>query len=257
MRELVDKLNYYAQKYYGEDISEIPDEEYDAMFVQLRGLEEKFPEYVLPDSPTKTVGVKASGHFKLVKHHSPMLSIHTETDYTEQGAIGFYNKMCDAFAPQVPSFICEPKYDGLAIDLTYEYNILSVASTRGDGYEGENVTPNIRTIKSIPNVLKNADAYKQCKLEIRGEILMLDKDFEELNKRSEGKQFSNPRNAAAGSVRQKDPKVTATRKLVFYPYSINVISGDVKLPKTQIERLELLKSFGFKLPGNVIVTTSW
>jgi DNA ligase (NAD+) len=226
--ELRDSLNHHAHLYYVLDAPQIPDAEYDRLFQELQSLEAAHPELLTPDSPTQRVLGTVLDGLAPVKHVVPMLSIRTETDTTEGGAREFDKrvrrelKLADD-APPV-EYASELKFDGLAINLRYELGVLVQAATRGDGETGEDVTHNIRTIAQIPLRLTGIDATV---LEVRGEVYMRRDDFEALNEaqRSKGeKTYVNPRNTAAGAVRQLDSSITASRKLSFFAYGL----GDVK-----------------------------
>ncbi len=243
-------INLHRRAYHQEDKQSISDQEYDKLVKQLKSLEEKYPELAKEDSPTKQVGYAPKNSFKQVNHHVPMLSIRTETNFTEQGAIDFYNRIKAELEVDNLCFTLEPKYDGLAISLIYKNGILVEASTRGDGLVGELVTEQIRTIKDIPKIFSDGNTLVYSHIEVRGEVYMRHSVLEELNKTLK-KPLANVRNAAAGSVRQKDPKVTAQRQLSFYPYYIEALD-DTKLPRSQLKRLELLKQLGFSLTQDIV-----
>ena len=251
-------LNRAAHQYYTLDAPELPDAEYDRLFRELQALEAAHPQLRTPDSPTRRVGGAVLDGFAPVRHAVPMLSIRTETDTTAAGAQAFDArvrrelKLADD-APAI-DYVAEPKFDGLAMNLRYEHGVLVQAATRGDGETGEDVTQNIRTIGQIPLKL-NGDA--PFVLEVRGEVYMRRDDFEQLNERMRermaagdkaAKTFVNPRNAAAGAVRQLDPAIAAERPLSFFAYGL----GEVTPPEqggpafdTHWQLLQALKSWGF------------
>lgn len=248
MRDLEKLVERYAYEYYVLDEPSVPDAEYDRLFNELVELETRFPSLKSPSSPTLRVGGEVKAGFRKVRHAVPMLSIHTETDFSDAGAAAFDERVRSALglAPEDPpvEYDCELKFDGLALSLRYENGLLVAASTRGDGETGEDVTANVRTIRTIPLRIEAADV--PAVLEVRGECIMHRSDFEALNRRqaAEGaKTFANPRNAAAGSLRQLDPKVTAGRPLHFYAYCL----GEVSEPfaETQSGVLDRFESLGF------------
>lgn len=224
---LSEQLHKHAHLYYVLDAPELPDAEYDRLFQRLQALEAEYPELRTPDSPTQRVGGKVLEGFVKVRHKVPMLSIRTETDISPGGASAFDARVRKELGlaedgPQV-EYVCELKFDGLAMNLRYENGVLVQAATRGDGEVGEEVTQNIRTVREIPLRL-NGKAPPV--VEVRGEIYMKRADFEALNERQREKiaagqknekVFVNPRNAAAGAVRQLDPAIAAARPLSFLP----------------------------------------
>ncbi len=251
-------LREHAHRYYVLDEPAIPDAEYDRLFRELQAIEAQHPELVTPDSPTQRVGGKALAQFASVRHALPMLSIRTETDTEASGAQNFDTRMrreldLDDSAPAL-EYVAEPKFDGLAISLRYECGVLVQAATRGDGEVGEDVTQNIRTIGQIP--LRLPEAAPEL-LEVRGEVYMRRDDFETLNEkqRERGqKTFVNPRNAAAGAVRQLDPAIAAQRPLSFFAYGV----GELTPPEaggpefgTHFDLLQALKSWGFPVSSLV------
>lgn len=227
VQELHRLLHHHAHRYYVLDAPEIPDAEYDRLFRELQGFEAAHPELLTPDSPTQRVGGKPLDHFASVRHAMPMLSIRTETDTEASGAEAFDARVRRELGlgetDPVVTYVAELKFDGLAINLRYERGILVQAATRGDGEVGEDVTQNIRTIGQIP--LKLPDGVPEV-LEVRGEVYMRRDDFEALNakQREQGeKTFVNPRNAAAGAVRQLDPTMAARRPLSFFAYGLGEV----------------------------------
>jgi DNA ligase (NAD+) len=222
---LVKELNHHAYLYYVLDSPVISDAEYDKEYRQLRDLEEKYG-YVLPDSPTRRVGAPALDKFEKVKHTEPMLSLDNAFSYDELREFDKRARKLLSTADEI-EYTVEPKYDGLAMELTYRKGIFVRASTRGDGYEGEDVTLNIRTIKSMPLKIEGS-AKVPDEIDIRGEIFMNIMDFEKLNRQREQNSeqvFANPRNAAAGSIRQLDPSISSSRKLHLACYGIGTVKG--------------------------------
>ena len=248
-RALAEMLHRWNYEYYVLDNPSVPDAEYDKAFQELAALEEKYPELKTPTSPTQRVGGEVRSDLGKVKHAVPMLSIHTETDFTDAGAAAFDGRVrrelaLEDSAPAV-TYDCELKFDGLACSLRYEKGRLVSAATRGDGVVGEDVTANVKTIRTIP--LEIPEAQLPDVIEVRGEVIMHKADFEALNERQDAageKRFVNPRNAAAGALRQLDSRITATRPLHFYAYSVGEIS-DSAFASSQTELLDKLKSLGF------------
>ncbi len=246
IEKLVKDLNYHNYRYYVLDSPVISDAEYDRLYRRLRDLEEKH-NYVLPDSPTQRVGAPALEKFEKVKHSEPMLSLDNAFSYDEVREFDRRIKRLLGAEADV-EYTVEPKYDGLAIELTYRKGSLFRASTRGDGYEGEDVTLNIRTIKSVP--LKMEGSRVPEEIDIRGEVYMDLEEFEKLNRERERRGeplFANPRNAAAGSVRQLDPSITVSRKLYLACYGIGTVKG--MNFKTQSELVEWLREARFPTPA--------
>ena len=248
MRELIALIEKWDYEYYVLDAPSVPDAEYDRTFNELKALEALYPEFKNPASPTARVGGAVRSDLAKVTHAVPMLSIHTETDFSSEGAIAFDRRVRSelGLSDDDPAihYDCELKFDGLAANLRYEKGVLVQAATRGDGQVGEDVTANVRTIRSIPLKL---EGDVPDVLEVRGEVIMHREDFEALNRRQAElgqKLFVNPRNAAAGSLRQLDPTVTAKRSLRFYAYALGEVSGGAFAP-TQTEVLNRLESLGF------------
>ena len=240
---LRDKLRHHAHCYYVLDDPDIPDVEYDRLFRQLQQLEKTHPELITEDSPTQRVGGKPLESFEPIKHQLPMLSL--DNVFSEEELTAFNTRMTERLqTDEQLEFAAEPKLDGLAISLRYEKGVLVSAATRGDGSTGENVTQNIRTIEAIPLRLLGENSPEV--LEVRGEVFMPKAGFKKLNETAleQGdKPFANPRNAAAGSLRQLDPKITATRPLSMYCYSTGVVEGG-QLADTHSAILQQLKQFG-------------
>lgn len=239
------ELERHNQAYYVLDAPRIPDAEYDKLFRELQTLEAQHPQLITPDSPTQRIAGKVLDGFAPVQHAVPMLSIHTETDTESSGAANFDARVKNALDVQGGEieYNCELKFDGLAINLRYERGILVQAATRGDGETGEDVTQNIRTIKSIPLRLQNCDVDV---LEVRGEAYMARKDFNQYNDRQRAlglPTLVNPRNAAAGTIRQLDPALSAKRPLSFFAYGLGEVKGWT-LPVTHSALLDALQLFG-------------
>lgn len=235
--ELRKELKYHSDLYYNQDAPEIDDFTYDKMMRELENLEAEFPELVTEDSPTQKVGGQAGEKFSPVAHTVKMESLHDSFSFDELR--DFDRRVKESVG--TPVYVVEPKIDGLSVSVEYRNGILTRASTRGDGETGEDITDNILTIKSLPHRLKNAPAF----LEVRGEVYMSFKSFEELIKRQEEKEekpFKNPRNAAAGSLRQKDSRITAERSLDILVFNIQRIEG--KELTSHKESLDYVKSLG-------------
>lgn len=248
IEKLVKDLNYHNYRYYVLDSPAISDAEYDRLYRRLKELEEKY-HYILPDSPTLRVGAPPLEKFEKIKHAEPMLSLDNAFAYDE---VREFEKRIKRLLDKEEDieYTVEPKYDGLAIELSYRNGLLHTASTRGDGYEGEDVTQNIKTIKSVP--LKIEGPMIPTEIDIRGEVYMDIEEFEKLNSRrgQRGEQlFANPRNAAAGSVRQLDPSVTESRKLYLACYGIGNVKG--LSFKSQSEFITWLKELRFPIPAKV------
>jgi DNA ligase (NAD+) len=255
LNELRPLIEHHNRRYYQLDAPEIPDAEYDRLFAELLRLEAGHPELVTPDSPSQRVGGAPLASFAQVRHALPMRSIRTETDSGPRGAYEFDARVrraleLNAEAPAL-EYLAELKFDGLAMSLRYEQGLLVQAATRGDGETGEDVTHNIRTIKAIPlRLLGEVPAV----LEVRGEVLMRQADFARYNERqrSMGKAtLVNPRNGAAGSVRQLDPKIAAERPLSFYAYGLGEVQGWA--PKTQAEILSHLAALGLPVSSHWVL----
>ncbi|MDP2370309.1 NAD-dependent DNA ligase LigA [Rhodoferax sp.] len=265
--ELRKLLHQHAHQYYVLDAPLIPDAEYDRLFQALQAIEAAHPDWVTADSPTQRVGGKVLGQFATVRHAVPMLSIRTETDNQASGATSFDMRVRRELGltetdPPI-DYVVEPKFDGLAINLRYEQGVLIQATTRGDGESGEDVTQNIRTIGQIPLRLPSGTPDV---LEVRGEVYMRRDDFERLNQTQRAriargdkgeKTFVNPRNAAAGSVRQLDPAIAARRPLSFFAYGLGEVRGGCsgqQVFATHFELLQTLKQWGF--PVSDLVRTA-
>ena len=237
-------LRRYEYEYHVLDNPTIPDAEYDRLFHQLKALEAAHPELITADSPTQRVGAKPLSGFAQIRHEIPMLSL--DNAFSDEEFYAFVKRIEDRLIrlPDPLTFCCEPKLDGLAVSILYVNGVLTQAATRGDGTTGEDITANIRTIRNIP--LQLLMDNPPTRLEVRGEVFMPHAGFERLNQQAleKGeKTFANPRNAAAGSLRQLDPKITSKRPLVLNAYGIGIAEG-VDLPNTHYDRLQWLKSIG-------------
>jgi len=246
IQELREQINYHNYRYYVLDNPEISDAQYDRLFDRLLELEKQYPELVTPESPTQRVGATPLDEFKTVSHSLPMLSLNKATSEAE--FLDFHRRVAElsGVSAREIKYAVEPKFDGLAVELVYEEGLLSLGSTRGDGVVGEDVTLNLRTIKSVP--LKLMEKPNPDLIEVRGEVIMTKVDFEKLNKERMEKGeplFANPRNAAAGSVRQLDPKITSTRPLNMFAYATGRVLG--KELTTHWDSLLYLKQLGLKI----------
>ncbi|WP_233118317.1 NAD-dependent DNA ligase LigA [Aggregatibacter actinomycetemcomitans] len=244
-------LRHHEYQYHVLDDPQIPDSEYDRLFHQLKALEQQHPELVTADSPTQRVGARPLSEFAQIRHEIPMLSL--DNAFSNEEFFSFVKRIQDrlALVPEPLTFCCEPKLDGLAVSILYVNGVLSQAATRGDGTTGEDITQNIRTIRNIP--LQLLTDNPPARLEVRGEVFMPHAGFERLNERAlehGEKTFANPRNAAAGSLRQLDPKITSQRPLMLNAYSIGIAEG-VELPPTHFERLQWLKSVGIPVNNEI------
>ena len=248
LQQQIDKLRQdlrrYEYEYHVLDNPTIPDAEYDRLFHQLKALEAAHPELITADSPTQRVGAKPLSGFAQIRHEIPMLSL--DNAFSDEEFYAFVKRIEDRLIrlPEPLTFCCEPKLDGLAVSILYVNGVLTQAATRGDGTTGEDITANIRTIRNIP--LQLLMDNPPARLEVRGEVFMPHAGFERLNQQAleKGeKTFANPRNAAAGSLRQLDPKITSKRPLVLNAYGIGIAEG-VDLPNTHYDRLQWLKTIG-------------
>ncbi len=244
IEQLRQEINEHNYRYYILTDPAVSDFEYDNLFRELQQLEQEHPELVTQDSPTQRVGAQPVSDFAAVQHEVPMLSL--ENAFTNEEVFAFDKRISERLETSVPiEYVCEPKLDGLAISLRYEDGIFVQGATRGDGSTGEEITENLRTIATVPLKLRG-DHFPKV-VDVRGEVFMPKAGFLALNERAQKnneKIFANPRNAAAGSLRQLDPRITAKRPLALYVYSIGVLEG-MKFPETQSEALSLLKSWGF------------
>lgn len=241
LEQLREQIRYHSKKYYTEDDPEISDYEYDMLYRRLESLEAEFPELVTPDSPTQRVGGTGYNTFAPVVHEVPLESLHDS--FSEEELREFDRRVRGEISN--PEYVVEPKFDGLSVALEYRDGVFVRGSTRGDGVTGEDVTENIRTIRTVPKKLSVPVPF----LEVRGEVYMSDKSFERLCERQElleEKPFKNPRNAAAGSLRQKDPKVTAGRELDIFVFNVQQVRGEELTCHDQ--SLNYLKELGFTVP---------
>lgn len=241
--KLREVINYHRHLYHVEDNPEIADTAYDALEEELRGLEERFPELITPDSPTQRVSGKPLDKFEKVRHVVPQWSFNDA--FTSEDLRAFDERVKRMLGGVKPTYVCELKIDGLHVVLTYQKGLLVTAATRGDGVVGEDVTMNVRTIQSVPLKLK-----QEIDVVAEGEIWLGIDQLEKINKerqKNDEAEFANPRNAAAGTIRQLDPKVVAKRKLDTFIYDVSAVAlAKADLPKTQIEELKLLAKLGFK-----------
>lgn len=256
IKVLTQLIRRYNKEYYLHDAPSVPDSEYDRLLRELQDLEQQFPDLLQLDSPSQRVGTKIDKKFSPITHKKPMLSL--ANAFTEDDLNAFYKRLHDKLklnTDETIEFACEAKLDGLAVSIRYERGVLVQAATRGDGRIGEDVTANIRTIKSIPLRL-NGHSIPEV-LEVRGEVFMLKKQFERLNHTAMedgGKQFANPRNAAAGSLRQLDSRITAKRTLSFYAYDVGEIEG-FKLT-SHMQTLSFLKELALPIMPDVKSVTN-
>jgi len=242
LREELERHNYL---YYVLDTPSIPDAEYDRLFRELQQLESQYPELLTPDSPTQRVGAAPLAEFAQVQHLTPMLSLGNA--FADEDVAAFDRRAREGLGINEIEYAVEPKFDGLAISLTYESGVLVKGATRGDGYTGEEVTANLRTIKAIPLSLHGPNL--PLLMEVRGEVVMLKADFAKLNQiqRDKGeKEFANPRNAAAGSLRQLDSRITASRHLTFFAYGLGTLEGGPKFSRHG-EMMDSLAALRFPL----------
>jgi len=250
--KLREEINEHNYRYHVLDDPTISDAEYDKLFQRLKKLESEHPELVTPDSPTQRVGAAPLKEFAEVTHAVPMLSL--DNAFDDDDIVAFDQRIRDRLhAHATTEYCCEPKLDGLAISVRYQNGLLVQASTRGDGTTGEDVTENIKTIKMLPLQLRGSD-YPRV-LDVRGEVFMSKKGFEALNARAEKrgeKVFANPRNAAAGSVRQLDSQITANRPLEIFFYGVGVVEGG-KLPGTHSAILKCLAQWGLRVSSLIEV----
>ena len=243
-------LVHHEYQYHVMDAPEVPDAEYDRLMNELRELEAQHPELITPDSPTQRVGAAPLSAFEQVRHEVPMLSL--DNAFDEATYLAFDKRVKDRLKTTDDiTFCCELKLDGLAVSLLYEEGLLVQAATRGDGTTGENITANVRTIRAIPLRLKGENI--PARVEVRGEVFMPQAGFEKLNeeaRRSGNKVFANPRNAAAGSLRQLDPRITAKRPLTFFCYGFGLLEGG-EMPASHWQRLQQFKAWGLPVSDRI------
>ncbi len=254
LTQLRTTLRHHEYLYHVLDAPELPDAEYDRLMRELRELEAQHPDLITPDSPTQRVGAQPLAQFTQVRHEVPMLSL--DNVFDEESWLAFNKRVKDRLKDDAEiTFCCELKLDGLAVSLLYEDGLLTRASTRGDGTTGENITSNVRTIRAIPLRLHGDNI--PARVEVRGEVFLPQSGFEKINeeaRRTGGKVFANPRNAAAGSLRQLDPRITAKRPLTFFCYGVGLLEGG-ELPASHIERLQRFKSWGLPVSERVRLCT--
>src|SRR2546421_7405030 len=237
LRHQMEEANYH---YYVQDKPVLTDAEYDQLMLELQRIEQEHPELQSPDSPTQRVGAGPVQDVPQHRHPLPMLSLANAR--SEQELKDWHRRAQNILPNATFAYVCELKIDGLSLALTYEQGQLVIGATRGDGMVGEDWTPNVRTLRTMPQRLRGDKI--PARVEVRGEIYMPIKSFEQLNAQmTDARLFANPRNAAAGSLRQKDPRVTATRNLSFFGYQIGYVEGSV-IP-TQWEALQLIREWGF------------
>ncbi|MGX8940394.1 NAD-dependent DNA ligase LigA [Symbiopectobacterium sp. Eva_TO] len=252
--ELHAQLRHHEYKYHVEDAPEIPDVEYDRLMNELKAIEAEHPELITPDSPTQRVGAAPVSAFESMRHEVPMLSL--DNVFDDESYLAFYKRVQDRLkSGEELAFCCELKLDGLAVSLLYENGLLVQAATRGDGTTGENITANIRTIGAIPLRLHGDNI--PARVEVRGEVFMKHRGFEKMNdeaRRTGAKIFANPRNAAAGSLRQLDPRITAKRPLTFFCYGVGLLEGGT-LPASHLARLNQFKAWGLPVSDRIRLCT--
>jgi len=247
VEELRSQIAYHDYRYYVLDSPEISDAEYDALMQELRRLEAEHPELITPDSPTQRVGGQPVETFGIVEHRVPLLSL--ANAFSEEELRAWWRRVTRAAEREDIAVVCEPKIDGLAVALVYENGLFVQGATRGDGMRGENITQNLRTIRSIPLSLSKPVPPR---FEVRGEVYMTKKGFERLNEEraAQGQPlFASPRNSAAGSLRQLDPSITATRPLDIFLYQLGWADGEA--PRTHWETLEWLRDLGFRVNPHI------
>ena len=247
-QQLKQQLEHFAHQYYVLDEPSVPDAEYDRLMQALIAIEKQAPELKTPDSPSQKVGGAVLSKFESITHEIPMLSL--DNGFEDSDLFAFEQRVLDRLnMTDEIEFACEPKLDGLAVSIMYEDGVLVRAATRGDGQTGENITQNVKTIANVPLRLIGENLPKR--IEVRGEVFMPKQGFEALNhaqKEKQGKTFVNPRNAAAGSLRQLDSKITASRPLRLYAYSVGVIEGgEIEQASTHSERLRALAAMGLPI----------
>lgn len=243
LQQLKQRIAEYDYHYYVLDAPLVSDSDYDGLYRQLVEIEQQYPDLITADSPSQRVGGQALSAFESVQHRQAMLSLNNA--FADDELEAFDRRVREGTGEAVVAYAVEPKFDGLAITLTYEHGLFVQGATRGDGYTGENVTHNLKTIRAIPSRLNIAQP--PALLEVRGEVLMLKRDFEKLNQQqaaANAKLFANPRNAAAGSLRQLDPHITAKRPLHFFAYGLGASIGVPEL-NTHSEAMQYLADLRF------------
>lgn len=254
LEQLRAALRHHEYQYHVLDAPEVPDAEYDRLMRKLRALEEQHPELITPDSPTQRVGAAPLSAFSQVRHEVPMLSL--DNVFDDESYLAFDKRVHDRLkTAESLTFCCELKLDGLAVSLLYEDGVLVRGATRGDGTTGEDITANVKTIRAIPLRLQGDNIPRR--VEVRGEVFMPLAGFEAMNeeaRRKDGKVFANPRNAAAGSLRQLDPRITAKRPLTFFCYGVGLMDGG-ELPASHYGRLQQFKAWGLPVSDRVKLCT--
>ncbi|MGO2259743.1 MAG: NAD-dependent DNA ligase LigA [Hafnia alvei] len=254
LEQLRAALRHHEYQYHVLDAPEVPDAEYDRLMRELRALEEQHPELITPDSPTQRVGAAPLSAFSQVRHEVPMLSL--DNVFDDESYLAFDKRVHDRLkTAESLTFCCELKLDGLAVSLLYEDGVLVRGATRGDGTTGEDITANVKTIRAIPLRLQGDNIPRR--VEVRGEVFMPLAGFEAMNeeaRRKDGKVFANPRNAAAGSLRQLDPRITAKRPLTFFCYGVGLMDGG-ELPASHYGRLQQFKAWGLPVSDRVKLCT--
>lgn len=250
LTELRTTLRHHEYLYHVMDAPEVPDAEYDRLMRELRELEAQHPQLITPDSPTQRVGAAPLTAFSQVRHEVPMLSL--DNVFDEESFLAFNKRVQDRLkSTDALTYCCELKLDGLAVSILYENGVLIRAATRGDGTTGEDITSNVRTIRAIP--LKLHGDNIPARLEVRGEVFLPQSGFEKINeeaRRTGAKVFANPRNAAAGSLRQLDPRITAKRPLTFFCYGVGILEGG-ELPRSHMGRLQQFKAWGLPVSERI------
>ncbi|MDQ4044210.1 MAG: NAD-dependent DNA ligase LigA, partial [Chloroflexota bacterium] len=251
LRQTLDRWNY---EYFILDAPTATDAEYDELMNELRHLEAEHPELITPESPTQRVGAEALSTFKQIEHVRPMLSL--SNVYNEEELRAWADRAERFAGNDNLRFVTEPKIDGVAVAITYENGAFAYAATRGNGLVGDDISPNVRTLRSVPLHLRKSDRFPApARIEIRGEVYMRRSDFEALNERmadAGGKLFMNPRNAAAGSLRQKDVQITAQRPLRMFAYQIGYVEG-IPQPRSHWETLEMIREYGFAVSPDAML----
>ena len=248
--ELVEQIRFHDHAYYVLAQPTITDQEYDRLYHELLDLEARYPELSTPDSPTQRVGGQPLKEFKPVQHLVPMTSL--DNTYSQEDLREFVARVQRLLPQEKLDWVVEPKIDGVAVNLRYEKGLLTIGATRGDGATGDDITANLKTIRSIPSKLHSQSGVVPALLEVRGEVYLTKTGFEKLNheRKAAGEEtFANPRNAAAGSLKQLDPKIVARRPLDIVLYGLGKVEGAAHAPRTQAELLTFIKALGFKTPG--------
>ena len=251
IKDLRRSINYHNYRYYVLDSPETSDADYDELLRELKELEVEYPELITPDSPTQRIGASPLEEFGVIEHPLPLLSLANAFSYEELGA--WHKRAANLLSRHQFDLVCEPKIDGLAVALTYINGLLITGATRGDGYRGENITQNLKTVRSIPLSISEGEAPPR--FEVRGEVYLPKAGFKKLNEEraKDGLSlFANPRNAAAGSVRQLDSSITAKRPLDIFIYGLGWAEGKI-VPDTHWGIMEWLKSLGFKINPNIVL----